>query len=255
LRNVKQRIVLGIGKTNSNKGHIDKAHFFGFGVEFLLIFFAVSLSFLAENLREEYIGSREGKALVISLKEDLAKDTLIIDDFLAILQRNISGCDSILKYLNKDRITQLNTQKIYLFNLNGLNGFTLSLTDRTAFALKSGVIKQINNKKLTDLLVNYWQKAGVLQGIESNLQEMRTKARDKSYRIFDSKYYERDGLGVMNVHQDAKLLTEDPIELAEFKNRVSHFKNTILGPAIKQIRVLRSDAGGIINLIEKDYKD
>jgi hypothetical protein len=227
-------------------------------LEFIMIFLAVTLGFFAENLREHFADNKKGNEYAISMKEDLIKDTVFINAIIQILQKDISGCDSLIKHIQTGNIkTVSDLNSMYTYNLMALGGFTFGLTDRTSSQLKnSGGMRFITNKKVSDGILNYWQNGEVIDGIQSGLSTMRQQAREKTYLIFDNKYYAEnsDTKGFRAVSADARLLTDNFNQLAELSNRLSHFKNTIRGPYIKALNKQKSAAIDLISLIEKEYE-
>ena len=105
--------------------------------------------FFSENIREHFIDTAKGKEYAISFKEDLAKDTAIIQAAIAGITKNVIACDTLVRYLRDGRIkTMPDVQKIYQANLSALSGFILVLTDRTSSQLKnSGGMRLIQSKK------------------------------------------------------------------------------------------------------------
>ena len=227
-------------------------------LEFLMIFLAVTLGFFAENIREHFTETRKGKEYAISYKEDLVKDTAIIESIISILNRDIEGCDSLNYYLENERTkTVIDLQKIYQYNLVALGGFSFNLTDRTASQLKnSGGMLLLNKKKVVNGILDYWQNGAVLEGIQSATATMRQQAREKTYLIFDNKYYSvnTDTLGKRVVSANASLMTHDYLQLAELRNRLNHFKNTIKGAFLKGLTNQKIQAVQLIKLIEKEYE-
>ena len=231
-----------------------KEYFF----EFLMIFLAVTLGFFAENIREHFTEVRKGKEYAISYKEDLAKDTVIIQGIITILKRDIDGCDSLIFYLENDRMKVVaDLQKIYQYNLTSLGGFSLDLTDRTASQLKnSGGMLLLSKKNVADGILDYWQNAAVLESIESAATILRQQTREKTYLVFDNKYYSTssDSFGRRVVSADARLITDNFLQLAELRNRLTHFKNTVKGAFISGLAGQKKQAIQLIKLIEKEYE-
>jgi hypothetical protein len=227
-------------------------------LEFLMIFLAVTLGFLAENIREDFADIRIGKEYVISYKEDLIKDTVIIQKTIRILNGNIAGCDSLNSYLQNERTKTVNDlQKIYQYNLSALRGFSFNLTDRTSSQLKnSGGMRLLTNKKVIDGILDYWESEVILDGIQTSAATMRQQAREKTYLIFDNQYYadNSDSLGERDVSADARLMTDNYLQLAELRNRINHFKNTIKVPFLKGLINQKMQAVKLIKLIETEYE-
>ena len=227
-------------------------------LEFLMIFLAVTLGFFAENIREHFTEKRKGKEYAISYKEDLVKDTAIIQTIISILNKDIAGCDSLNYYLENERTkTVSDLEKIYQFNLSALGGFSLKLTDRTASQLKnSGGMLLLTNKKVVNGILDYWENGVILEGIQIGAATMRQQAREKTYLIFDNKYYSEsnDTLGKRAVSPNAHLMSDNYLQLAELRNRLNHFKNLIRGVFVKGLINQKMQAVQLIKLIESEYE-
>jgi hypothetical protein len=227
-------------------------------LEFLMIFLAVTLGFFAENIREHFTDVRKGKEYAISYKEDLIKDTSIIQTTISTLNKDIAGCDSLNHYLENDRTKKaIDLQKIYQFNLSALGGFSFKLTDRTASQLKnSGGMLLLTKKKVVNGILDYWEDGAVLEGVQTAAAIMRQQAREKTYLIFDNKYYSAnsDTLGRRAVSPDAHLMNDNYLLLAELRNRLNHFRNTLKGPFLKGLLNQKMQAVQLIKLIETEYE-
>ena len=200
--------------------------------EFLMLFLAVFCGFLAEYQLEHKIEQEKGREYVKSFREDLCKDTAILQLNIETLKRISIAGDSLVKILQENRIQLPNDlKKLYDYNITSLAGFTSSpLTDRTSVQLKnSGGMRLITEKKIIDAIIDYWAGVENLARVESTAQEMRLHAREKSYFIFDQRYYADSNINGKRVISDqAQLMTKENLVLTEFKNRVAHIKNCLL---------------------------
>jgi hypothetical protein len=85
--------------------------------------------------------------------------------------------------------------------------------------------------------------------------DLKLKARDQSYRIFDQDYYVNleDGAGPRGVKEDAKLLTNDKLTIIEYANRLSHVKNSMLNVQRKIYLQQYANATKLIEKIREVY--
>ncbi len=225
--------------------------------EFLMLFLAVFCGFLAQYFLEHKIEREQGRDFALSFREDMIKDTAILQKNIADLQDIYSTSDSLVNLFAKGRTkTKGDIKKLYELNLLALRGFTINLTDRTSAQLKNGGMRLITNKKVADAIVGYWDKLGLLEGIDGGAQTMRMQAREKSYLIFDQKYFSEsiNASGVRLIVDGADLMTNDDMQLTEFANRVSHIKNLIKGRLINSLEDQKAIASEIIELISEEYE-
>jgi len=225
--------------------------------EFLMLFLAVFCGFLAQYFLEHKIEREQGRDFAVSFREDMIKDTAILQKNITDLRKFYSASDSLAHHISKGRTeTKEDIKMLYEYNLSALGGFTINLTDRTSAQLKSGGMRLITNKKVADAIVGYWDNLGLLEGIDEGAQTMRMQAREKSYLIFDQKYYSDsiNARGVRSVADGAMLMTKDYVQLTEFANRVSHIKNLVKGRFINSLEDQKALATDIIKLIAVEYK-
>jgi hypothetical protein len=231
-----------------------KAYFF----QFLMIFLAVILGFIAENIREEYIETKKSIEFMISYKDDLIKDTLIIDQLISNLTSKTNACDSLTNYLDSYLAKKEdNIQRIYQYNLLAMGGYNYHLTDRTVSQLKNtGGMHLLKNKKTVNRIMDYWENNSHLEDIYKDLLEKKMNIREKTYLIFDHKYYSNplDSTGKMIVYSNARFMTNNSLQLTELSNRINHYKNTIRIPFFKFLRKQKRLAIMLIDLIEKEYE-
>jgi hypothetical protein len=80
-------------------GHHDEKHFKDYFLEFLMIFLAVTMGFLAENVREYITDKNHVEELAGQLKEDLMNDTANIQRLILLETVQIQRTDSLFALL------------------------------------------------------------------------------------------------------------------------------------------------------------
>jgi hypothetical protein len=80
-------------------GHHEVKHFKDYFLEFLMIFLAVTMGFLAENLRESITDKNHVEELAGQLKEDLSNDTAKLTSLIAFQQLQLRRADSLYEIL------------------------------------------------------------------------------------------------------------------------------------------------------------
>ncbi len=225
--------------------------------EFLMLFLAVFCGFLAEYQLEHKIEKEKGTEYVKSFREDLCKDTAILQLNIETLKRISIAGDSLVKVLQDNRVLlPEDLKKLYDYNISSLAGFTASpLTDRTSVQLKnSGGMRLITEKKIIDGIIDYWAGVEILDKVEFTAQEMRIHAREKSYIIFDQKYYTYSFInGKREISGQVQLMTKENLVLTEFANRVAHLKNLFKGPYSRFLSNQKAKADTLIKIINEEY--
>jgi predicted metal-binding transcription factor (methanogenesis marker protein 9) len=75
--------------------HVEKKKFKEYFLEFVMIFLAVTLGFIAENIREGINERAEGKQYIQSLIEDLESDTTRMNDIIRFDEAKITALNSM----------------------------------------------------------------------------------------------------------------------------------------------------------------
>ena len=224
--------------------------------EFLMLFLAVFCGFLAEYQLEHMIEHQREKQFMKSMVEDLEKDTLILKRESNRAQELYIGLDSLTEIIFKGKLEQSEVRKIYVLQRKCLVPLTLQLINRTELQLKnSGGMRLIRKRQITDSLIAYWSAAEVLYETKTNINEHRDKAKDLSFTIFNSKYYNHSGDAfIEELVGDPELVVRNEIILNEFAGRVSHMSDLLKYLYTKQrIPILISKASTLIQLIKKEY--
>ena len=75
--------------------HVEKKNFKEYFLEFVMIFLAVTMGFIAENIREHINESEQGKQYIQSLIEDLESDTTRMNDIIQFDEAKITALNSM----------------------------------------------------------------------------------------------------------------------------------------------------------------
>src|SRR5947208_2126014 len=86
-------------------------------LEFFMLFLAVFLGFLAENIRENSVERHREKEYMQLMVEDLQKDTANINTFVAGNRILINGLDTLLNLLSAPKLDTNYQRKIYIYSL------------------------------------------------------------------------------------------------------------------------------------------
>ena len=180
--------------------------------EFFMLFSAVTLGFFAENMREHYIERHRESEYMSSLLSDLKKDTAEYNNATRYIERQIKGIDTTLQILEKGKWTKEEIKKLYLINLGILGNRGSEVNTSTSAQLKNaGGLRLIKSSEISDLLAQYWIRNQFVEKYEDIVGELKLKARDQSYRIYNQFNYVNltEGVGERGVKDGAVLLTND----------------------------------------------
>jgi hypothetical protein len=84
------------------------------------------------------------------------------------------------------------------------------------------------------------------------VDDLKFKAREKSYSIFDQKYYTNVSKGI--VADDVQLMTKDNFILAEYANRLNHINNSMKNVLLPSIDRHYKRAVELLSILKKEYK-
>ena len=80
--------------SESNRDNPVSKKWWKYLLESLMLFIAVALGFLSDNLREQFVDRKKEKQYILSMLEDLKQDTLSIRQNIDFWQARIEGIDS-----------------------------------------------------------------------------------------------------------------------------------------------------------------
>jgi hypothetical protein len=158
--------------------------------EFLMLFLAVFCGFLAENQREHYIENQREKKFIITLLEDLTKDTIDFQININSWNKTISRIDTIKQELNKSP-SERNPVLLYRNIAYMIGGSNFLYHDRTISQLKNaGNFRLIQNKAVADSLVDYDTRiVNFLMDVESRHEEDHRHLMGLQNQLFNSDFY------------------------------------------------------------------
>jgi len=227
--------------------------------EFLMLFFAVTLGFFAENLREIYIESHREKEYMQTMVQDLKEDTSRLNESIALSSVKANAMDSLIRNIYTKPYSDSSMQVMYyLFRKYMASGTQVSFSQRTINQLiNSGNLRLIKDISISDSIVLYdinIQK--ILNQYIIYHDQYQQKAREISNKIFDSYYlldYTRQTAHeLLNTNVKLKLLNEDEQLLKEYANVVYGGKG-VLNAYVNMLKVQKARAITIIEILNREY--
>lgn len=132
----------------------------------------------------------------------------------------------------------------------------MRLIERTTAQLKNaGGLRLVENNKISDQIAVYWHWASFIQAYGESTEELKIRAREKSYLIFNSGYYQNQERGNVNskVKAGAQLMTTDKNTIIEYANRLNHIKNAYKNVSIAMLDSTQKVAVNIMEELKKEY--
>ena len=221
-------------------------------LEFFMLFFAVTLGFFAENQREHMIENHRAKQYMQSLFEDLKKDTSLFNRLERYDQNQVYKIDTSIDLFNKNDWNDSSIKLLYAVNLRTLGNITLNINERAASQLKNaGGMRLIQNQELSNKIAAYWELSESIKNTGLAMEDLKLRARDKSYAIFNQKYY--IDVNFVTLSSKVQLMTRDYNTLTEYSNRLNHIRNSIANVRMPLIKRLHTQADEILIDLIKEY--
>jgi len=124
-------------------------------LEFLMLFLAVFLGFLAENFREHQVDHKRELQYIHSLIEDLQNDTAEVNSVIPDRKEREASIDSLIYLLNTPN-PQKYSSSIYYHSRLLLRTYDFRSTQRTIQQLKNtGSMRLIRNTAVAEIINSY----------------------------------------------------------------------------------------------------
>lgn len=201
-------------------------------LEFLMIFLAVTLGFVAENIREERAEKSKEQVYMKNMLEDLKYDTASYNNYTFNSQIALGIVDS-LTFLLKSPEMKINVNKIYfLARTFTMRSDLLIVNERTYDQMKSsGYLRLIHKQEVADSVSYYYNSLKQI-----NNQNERATEKINEYFLSMGKLF--DAVILLKISktqkmpegESAKLLTEDPLVINEVLTRAQYLYATFFTP-------------------------
>ena len=193
--------------------------------EFLMLFLAITLGFLVENLREHNIENSRAKEFAGLLLHDLKNDTAYLRQSLAEQLVNLKQEDSLIEFLNSDLLMKNNYRFVHHFiQVATLMYFTPAFPVNFEQMKNSGSLRYFKSSELV----------GELSGLNRLLDEISQIF--KSRNDFILQYLTPFALQNMNSLQydifTRKVLSENPV--------VNELNNKTVLPLINKVNFTKT---------------
>jgi hypothetical protein len=238
--------------------HHPKKYWKEYFLEFLMIFFAVSMSFIAENIREGFGDKTKEKEYLLSLVNDLKYDTA---QYAKKDNQAIALCpllDSL--YYNIKHSDRFNNSVLGKWNHSLYYSLTYRPVDASIQQLQnSGNFRLIENKSIADSILIYestlQRNLTLTTGVDDALARIYKMEDDMcDYDTFNNAmaYSLANKSPLSSQSFDFPLVVTDRISINQFANAVINYKAYALSYAAS-LYTERSMATALIGQIKKEY--
>ena len=227
-------------------------------LEFFMLFLAVFLGFVAENIRENKVEKKRGLEYIKSFVEDLRTDT----SQFAKLIIEFKSQDTVLNtiYACFDTINMNSRSNSCLKNIitNALGFTDFVYTDRTMQQLKNaGGLRLIRDKEITDSIILYdalVREDLIHQEVMENIQQITINAHISMISFNQLKKLSYRANLTNSDTNSSFLLSNDKRELNQYFNQILSFKQNCYRQ-LTRLQELKEKASNLIIFLNKKLGD
>jgi len=197
-----------------------------------MLFLAVTMGFIVENIREQYIESHRAHELVTPLIEDLKQDTAALTTLIELRENQNKVLDTIRDIMNNDK-WKLGSKKLYSLFTRYIRRQEFQNRNTTIEQLKnSGYLRYFKDQKLVSLL----QKYVIDMQLVKDRQARELQVMDNFIDPLNSKFFDQSAfeLGRVETTPESKFMIrhvnefnkDDFINQLDFLNRIRQNNNS-----------------------------
>ncbi len=237
--------------------HVEKKNFKEYLLEGLMIFLAVTMGFIAENIREHFVTKKHEKEYMVSLVRDLNNDIAGITNSEVIVTGYINDADSILSIFKNADYKNTSSDIYYFGRVLGFRNLWRSNDGTIQQLIYSGGLRLIENKGVIDSIQDYISNLKDLSQILS-LEDAETSEYRKAMSKVFSGFTLNDMIDIKAKNAMTRL-NYNPDLHSTSKNDINDLAVQIVivkTNRIRQLRImkdLKTEAASIIKLINKEY--
>lgn len=220
-------------------------------LEFSMLFLAVFLGFIAENIREHIVEKNRAREFAHTLVNDLKRDTA---EFSAAISRKeicVRGIDSLIRILRRPGYESEIKNVTRMFSYIR-NNYYVSRHDATEQQLiSSGSLRYFNNATLYNNMTTYYTDVRTYNET-NNLYYFRIPIIDQLAGIFDFQHTSDSTAFLHDVGEATSWLPSRFAELNRFIIYSSLIQNLYAGQT-RTLTGMKQQATALIDLFNKDF--
>ncbi len=232
--------------------HVEKKSFKEYLLEGLMIFLAVSMGFIAENIRE-YLSEREREHVYMqNMTADLQSDTVMYSNSRKNLSEGLNMFDSLISILSSNEAETKSNKAYFYARLITTKFDKLVFKEATYDQMKSsGDLRLIHHKKVANSVADYYNTIKIINS-QNNITDYRTTDyMTHANKIFDAKtmyqiFKDR------KEPQNSKLVKTDRELINEFLMSAQYYYGS-LSLLAKWGSERNEKAKQLLELIKKEY--
>jgi hypothetical protein len=223
-------------------------------LEFLMIFLAVTMGFIAENIREHISDREKEEAFMKSLVLDVRDDFTLIHEQQNNFESKVVLLDSLITQLNGVSMPT-NTNDLYYYARLATKNDVFPSNTRTFEQMKnSGAFRLIKKTAVANAILSYYSFLPQIKTLEEIELGEGNEYRKIAVQVFSAVVFNQinSTTAVTRPGNNPPLRTTDKKLLGDLSGWVHYIKNTRVG-LYQYKKVLFENGDALIKLIEKEY--
>ncbi|HVM89919.1 MAG TPA: hypothetical protein VMT76_17155 [Puia sp.] len=204
--------------------HHSKKKWKEYFLEFLMIFLAVTMGFIAENFREYLTTKEKEYEYIHSLIHNLEQDKTDIINTIGDNQKKLNDLDSLLSLSSYSKLNPVNKRSLYQYSRMVSFYSSFSSNDATMTQLKNtGGLQYIRKDHIADSISRYDEIVRSINAAEIPYSKAINDAVDAVselllFKVWKDTAYFKNG---MATNKELPLLYDNPQKLNIFFNKIS----------------------------------
>jgi hypothetical protein len=157
-------------------------------LEGLMIFLAVFMGFIAENIREDYTEHKKAQEYAVTMASDLTSDTAQLKNYLAYYKLAKMNTDTVMKLMANMDVKNVSTGKLYLYGLWGGGQRIFKSNDATFQQMKSTGALQFFKRPIAREAGEYDRWCRYMQSLDEMDEAIYVEVRKLRSQIFEFQY-------------------------------------------------------------------
>lgn len=229
-------------------------------LEFLMLFFAVTLGFFAENIRE-YYAEREMEAKFIEVVlEDLQADITTLKSTIQTQEQRIAYEDSLIQLLTARDYS--NMRDLYFFaRVTSLRNFFQPSINGFQQLKNAGGLKMIEEHDLITKIQHYENQIHRVIELQELTEGLVEKYRDQAAQLFDGRVFKEMFINptVADIYQKFQKPMGNPSFIDNNEKKLNEllirtlYVNTNSNTALNRYRIILKEAEELHQLLSQHY--
>ena len=225
-------------------------------LEFLMLFLAVFLGFVAENIREHQVEKNRELEFIKSLTLDLEDDVKGLDTMIAFEHTAILKLDTLMYLLNDPTLAKQNGDQLYYVARIGPRAYPFVNNSRTFDQLRnSGSFRLIRNAAASNNIMDYYNQFSPVRLLEDNYNHEFDNYKRVAAKIFDAgilRRQENDMSEISRSNDNPSLMTYNIDLLKEVEFHALQM-NGSRRSKIAMLEKLKKSAVDLKSYLQKEY--